>query len=415
MGGDAGAEASDGVGSDGFAYQLAVAEAVEHSGVGAEVAAPAHTHSCEDGNGVVVDDARFDECGHEADGCSHGAEGRDGERHQCAVLEAEEPVEDEVDLVGQPGDDRHAFVGGTGIFAVGARGAEGEHHNYGRDAEHAGNDGHADAHAALAAVEHCVQETLEYRTFALERYHLLGALFLGHRGVKLRIAFQGEALHQSGADDAAYEGAHQTYHSSASEAFAGHKGNDNQAHTEGGAEVGQRHQLVFLEVACKVVVLGQRDDGGVVAEEGHHGSQCSHTGQVEEGFHQRPQYVLHQAHNAKFGQQFRDGAHQHADGHNVEHRLEQQVVGRLHKGVEHIGQRHPVCQEAEEAKEADEEYQSLEAASRGEFEAVGLALALLFLVFCLVVAKHLKGVQYRQQAVVFVVLWAVVACVFHKT
>ena len=55
MGGDAGAEAADGVGADGFADEFAVAEAVEHGGVGAQVATPAHAHGGEDGNGVVGD------------------------------------------------------------------------------------------------------------------------------------------------------------------------------------------------------------------------------------------------------------------------------------------------------------------------------------------------------------------------
>lgn len=35
VGGDTGTEAADGVGTDGFADELAVAEAIEHGGVGA--------------------------------------------------------------------------------------------------------------------------------------------------------------------------------------------------------------------------------------------------------------------------------------------------------------------------------------------------------------------------------------------
>ena len=78
VGGDAGAESSDGVGADGFADEFAVTQGVEHGGVGGEVSAPAHTHSREDGNGVVVDDAGGIEGGHQADGCAYGTQRGDG-------------------------------------------------------------------------------------------------------------------------------------------------------------------------------------------------------------------------------------------------------------------------------------------------------------------------------------------------
>lgn len=53
MCGDTCAETSNRVCANGFAYQVAVAQTVEHGGVRAEVAAPAHTHGGENGNGVV--------------------------------------------------------------------------------------------------------------------------------------------------------------------------------------------------------------------------------------------------------------------------------------------------------------------------------------------------------------------------
>ena len=78
---DAGAETSDGVGSDGFADEFAVAEGVEHGGVGTQVSAPAHAHGGEDGDGVVVDDMGGVEGGDQAQGGTHSTEGGDGEAH----------------------------------------------------------------------------------------------------------------------------------------------------------------------------------------------------------------------------------------------------------------------------------------------------------------------------------------------
>ena len=397
VGRDAGAESADGVGPDGLADELAVAQRVEHGGVGTQVAAPAHAHGSEDGDGVVGDDAVGDELGHQADGGSHGTQGGDGERDQRAALETEEPVEDDVDLVGQPGDDRHALVGHALVGAVGTRRAEGEHHYDGGDAEHAGDDGHADADAALAAVEHGVEEPLEDIALALERDVLFGALLLGDGAVEFGVAFQGEALHEAGADDAADDGSQQSHQGSFAEAQTRHEGYHHQAHAEGGAEVGERDELVFLEVAGEVVVLGQRDDGGVVGEEGHHGAQSRHAGQVVERLHQRPQDILHQAHHAELGEQLADGTHQHTDGHDVEHRLEQQVIGRLHEGVEHVRQCHAVGQEAEEGEEAHQKDEGLQTAAGGELQPARFAVALVRV--GLMVAENLKRVNHREHAV----------------
>ena len=43
------------VGDDGLGGELAVAERVEHGGVGAEIAAPAHADGGEHGDGIAVD------------------------------------------------------------------------------------------------------------------------------------------------------------------------------------------------------------------------------------------------------------------------------------------------------------------------------------------------------------------------
>ena len=103
---------------------------------------------------------------------------------------------------------------------------------------------------------------------------------------------------------------------------------------------------------------------------------------------------LHQSYHTELGEELRDGTHQHANCHNVEHRLEQQVVGCLHEGVEHVGQRHAVCQEAEEGKEDDQEDESLEASAGGELQSARLAAFLVGV--CLMVTEHLEWVNHTQ-------------------
>ncbi len=401
MGGDAGAEAADGVGSDGFADEFAVAEGVEHSGVGGEVSAPTHAHGGEDGDGVVVDDASGIECGNETDGCTYGAQSSNGKAHEGTAFKAEEPVEYDINLVGQPGDDGHTFVGLAEVFAVLACGAEGEHHDDGGDAENAGDDGDTDTDATLAAVEHGVEEALEGVALALKGDVLLGAFLFGDGTVHLGITLEGELLHEACGDDASDDGAEETDEGSAAVAFASHEGDDDESHAEGGAEVGERDELVFLEVAGKVVVFGQGDDGGVVGEEGHHGSQGCHAGQVVEGFHEWAEDVLHQAHDTELGEELGDGPHENADGHDVEHSLEQQLIGGLHEGVEHVGKGHLIGQEAKESKEEHEEDERLEAAAGGEFQPTWLVV---FLLLCFVVLEHLERVEYRQESVQQVVM-----------
>ena len=153
MGGDAGTETSDGMGTDGFADEFAVSERVEHGGMCAQVSAPAHAHGGEYGNGVVGDDAFGNEARNQTERSAYGTKSCYGEGDKCTAVESEQPVEYDVDFVGEPCDDGYAFVGGTCVgVRLGIR-AEGEHHDDGRNAEHTGNDGKSDVDAALAAVE----------------------------------------------------------------------------------------------------------------------------------------------------------------------------------------------------------------------------------------------------------------------
>ena len=368
MCGNAGAKSADGVGTNGFAYEFAVAEGIEHGGVGREVAAPAHAHGGKDGDSVVGDDAFRDETRHQTEGGTYGTEGGDGEGNEGTTFKAKEPEEDYVYLVGEPCDDGHAFVGGTSVGVCGGVGAKGEHHDEGGDAEHAGDDGEANADTVLAAVEQRVEKALEDGAFALEGDLLFVASEFRHGGIELGIGLEGGTLHEAGRNDAADDGSDDTHQGTLAIAQTGHEGQHHKAHAEGGAEVGEGDELVFLKVLREVLVLRQRDDGGVVGKEGHNGAQGGDTGQVVEGFHQRAQDVLQQAHHAKLYQQLANGPHEHTDGHDVEHGLEQQMVGCLHEGVEHVGQGHAVGKDPEEPNKKDQEDDGLDAAFAGEFK-----------------------------------------------
>ena len=182
------AKTTDGMCTDGLADELAIAEAVEHGGMGAEETAPAHADGCEHGDGVVVDDTFGDETRHQTDGSTHGTKCGHGEGNQGTVLEAEEPFEDDVGLIGCPADDGHAFVSYAKVFSVVTSRAEGEHHHDGGDAEHAWDDGEADADTVLAAVKQRIEETHEHAAFGLERDLLLvAAKTFVDRGIQLRI------------------------------------------------------------------------------------------------------------------------------------------------------------------------------------------------------------------------------------
>ena len=182
------AETSDGMCTNGFADELAITEAIEHSSVGAEETAPAHADGGEHSDGIVVNNTFGDEAWHQADSGTHGAEGGHGEGNQGTILESEEPVEDEVDFVGRPADDGHAFVSHAKVFAVFSCSAKGEHHHDGGDAEHAWDDGEADVYTVLAAVKQRVEETHEHAAFRLEGDLLLvAALAFVKRRIQLGI------------------------------------------------------------------------------------------------------------------------------------------------------------------------------------------------------------------------------------
>ena len=102
VGSEGGGEASDGVGEDGFGGELAVADRVEHGGVGAEEAAPAHADGGEDRDGIAVYPALLHEGGDESECGAYCSQCGNGEGYEVRVLHAKEPVEDKGDFPCEP-------------------------------------------------------------------------------------------------------------------------------------------------------------------------------------------------------------------------------------------------------------------------------------------------------------------------
>lgn len=115
VGGDGSDESAAEVGEDSLRCEVAIAERVEHGGVGAEESAPAHAYGGEHSDGVAVNPAVRYEVGYQAEGCAHRTECRDGERYEMRVVETEEPLEHEVNLVCQPRQQLHTLVGSTRV------------------------------------------------------------------------------------------------------------------------------------------------------------------------------------------------------------------------------------------------------------------------------------------------------------
>ena len=119
---------------------------------------------------------------------------------------------------------------------------------------------------------------MERAAFAFEGDDLFVACGVGvDRNVEFGISLEGGTLHESCGDNAADDGSGNADEGTAAEAESGHECQNDKSHAECCAEVGKRHELVFLEIAREVLVFGEGDDGWVVAEECHQraqGSEC---------------------------------------------------------------------------------------------------------------------------------------------
>ena len=78
------------------------------------------------------------------------------------IVEAKEHLENDADLVTEPGQDADALIGSAGIDALGT-GREGENHHERRDDDDARDDGKAHIDARAAAIEQRVEDAQKHR------------------------------------------------------------------------------------------------------------------------------------------------------------------------------------------------------------------------------------------------------------
>ena len=157
-------------------------------------------------------------------------------------------------------------------------------------------------------------------------------------------------LHAPCGNHTATSGSKKSHHRFKEKALSHHKNNDNQAHTKGCTEVGKRDILVFLEVRAESFVLRQRNDCGIIRQESHDRSQRSHARQIKQRPHQRTENHFQQVDNAELYEQLTDSTRQNADTHQVEHRIEQQVMCRVHDGVEHVSHAHLITNKTKKCR-----------------------------------------------------------------
>ena len=195
----------------------------------------------------------------------------------------------------------------------------------------------------------------------IEPEHLLLAI------IRLNGSTAYEVLHQTSGYDTTAGCSEHTHEGFGEITLADHEHHHEQSHAEGRAEVGQRDELIDLEVACERLVTRQGDNGRIIAQERHHAGQDSHAGQVIDGPHDGPQQLLQQIDHAELGEDAPKGPGQYRDSHQIEHGVQQQAVGCSHHGVYHVAQSHYVTQIAEDNKYHNEaRHASGEKFGRGE-------------------------------------------------
>ena len=266
-----------------------------------------------------------------------------------------------MNLFSHPGQYRNALGGGTVVYAR-RTGSEGEHDDGCGDDEHARDNLHTQFHTVLTTVQDSIEETHEDAVFILVVVgNLLYRLHfpVDNGRIQLRESLQATALHDAGGDDGAAEGTEQTHQRTGDLSVSDHGDDHHEAHAESRTEVGQGDELVFLEVSGETAVLGQGDDGRVIGKEGHDGTQGRYTGQVVQGLHQGTQEAFQQGNHAEFRHQFGQGTGEHGNAHQVEHRVQQQVMGRVHQGLDHVAAAHFGAQQAEETDKEGQENQGL--------------------------------------------------------
>ena len=109
------------------------------------------------------------------------------------------------------------------------------------------------------------------------------------------------------------------------------------------------------------MVVGQGEDGGVIRQKSGDDAQRGGAGQAVDRPHQRLQHAVGQRNEAELAQQRRDRAHQHADRGEIEHRVDQQAVGRVHHRVDGVAKPHFHREKGKNAEKNDGKHKGLHA------------------------------------------------------
>lgn len=297
MGGDACAEAADGMAEDGPPGQVLAAQGFHHGDVGGEVARPAHADGGEDGDIIA---GHLADLGHgfdDADGGSAGPQGGHGDSDGLGGGETEDGAEEEGQLLPQPGEKGDPLTGCTGIDAPGPR-PIGQEEDNGADAQDSRDDGHAHVHAPTPSIQEGFDEALAYASRSDNPHGGGEAILHVHAGPTLFAIFLlGGPQHEADADHASHDGPqvsdqgglHGPIHRQ------GHHGcRGDQAHAEGRPQVGQGGLLVVLEIADEVLLRGQGQDGRVIREIAIHHAQGGRPRQVIDGAHDQGEDLIDQ-------------------------------------------------------------------------------------------------------------------------
>ena len=239
--------------------------------MGAEITAPTHAHCGKDRNIVCIGCAGREHFRNEADCCACGTEGGNRYRDSFAGSKAKQRLQYELYLIRKIGNEPDALIGCADIARFGA--AEGQHHDDGADYEHARNDAYAYLDAAAAACHEAVHNA------HAELFLIFGSILFpladDFRGDEIAFRFGAENLfcfheHQSCAYNTSDDCAEKTHEHCCAEiavaltGIAENGGADDEAHAEGGTEVGKSVNLILFEVLAEALIICKREDCRVI-------------------------------------------------------------------------------------------------------------------------------------------------------
>ena len=119
------------------------------------------------------------------------------------------------------------------------------------------------------------------------------------------------------------------------------------------------HDMSSVIKYCdKVVVMNH---GRVVREERGDHAQRRRAGEIVQRHHQRGEQAVGQRHHAELGEQGGNSAHQNTDRRQVQHRVDEQGIGRVHHGVECVHHAHLGHKDGKKAEKSSQEDKILRA------------------------------------------------------